>query len=57
MHVGTHMDAPLHMIGGGKKMDEINPERFIGKGVLIDVRGKDKIDATVLENTYTRKSN
>lgn len=52
MHVGTHMDAPLHMIGGGKKMDEINPERFIGKGVLIDVRGKDKIDATVLENTY-----
>ncbi len=50
MHVGTHMDAPLHMIAGGKKIDEINPDKFIGKGVLIDVRGKDKINAEVLEN-------
>ncbi|HVT01491.1 MAG TPA: cyclase family protein [Patescibacteria group bacterium] len=49
MHVGTHMDAPLHMIEDGKKMDEINPEKFFGNGVLIDVRGKMSIDATVLE--------
>jgi len=34
MHVGTHMDASLHMHADGKKMDEINPERFFGKGVL-----------------------
>jgi len=51
MHVGTHMDAPLHMIANGKTIDQILPDRFIGKGVVIDVRGKDKIDATVLENT------
>ena len=50
MHVGTHMDAPLHMIASGKTMDQIDPERFIGKGVLVDVRGRDKIDASVLEN-------
>jgi kynurenine formamidase len=49
MHVGTHMDAPFHMIENGKRMDEINPERFIGKGVVIDVRGKQVIDATILE--------
>lgn len=50
MHVGTHMDAPLHMISDGKKIDQISLDKFMGKGVLIDVRGKDKIDADVLEN-------
>lgn len=50
MHVGTHMDAPLHMIANGKKMNEIAPDKFIGKGVVIDVRGKQKIDASVLNN-------
>jgi kynurenine formamidase len=48
MHVGTHMDAPFHMIEEGKKLDEINPEKFFGRGVLIDVRGKEKIDQAVL---------
>ncbi len=52
MHVGTHMDAPLHMIENGKRIDEIDPERFIGKGVLIDAREKDKIDVTVIENAH-----
>lgn len=55
MHVGTHMDAPLHMIENGKRIDEIDPERFIGKGVLIDVRGKDKIDVTVIENAHIKE--
>lgn len=52
MHVGTHMDAPFHMIADGKRINEINPERLIGNGVLIDVRGKNKVDKTVLENTH-----
>lgn len=50
MHVGTHMDAPLHMIADGKRIDEIVPGKFIGKGVVIDVRGKSKIDASFLSN-------
>ena len=49
MHVGTHIDAPLHMIAHGKRMDEIPPETFIGKGVLIDARGARLIDANLLE--------
>lgn len=49
MHIGTHMDAPLHMIQNGKKMDEIDPYVFFGKGVLIDARSKSKIDASILE--------
>jgi len=48
MHVGTHMDAPLHMIEGGRFMDEIPLEKFSGPGILLDVRGKSVIDATVL---------
>lgn len=55
MHVGTHMDAPLHMIENGKRIDEINPERFFGKGVLIDVRGKMDIDNSVLEGIGIEK--
>lgn len=49
MHVGTHMDAPLHMIADGKKIDAIAPDRFIGNGIVIDVRGKAKIDASVVD--------
>ena len=50
MHVGTHIDAPLHMIAGGKRISEIPPEHFIGPGVLIDVRGKNEITADSLKN-------
>ena len=49
MHVGTHMDAPLHMIAGGKKISEINPDKFFGLGRLIDARDKEEIDTDLLE--------
>ena len=49
MHVGTNIDAPLHMIPGGKYMDEMPVEHFAGTGVVIDVRGKNPIDETVLK--------
>jgi kynurenine formamidase len=55
MHVGTHMDAPLHMIDNGKTMDEIPPENFFGQGILIDVRGKKEIDSSVLGGVTIRK--
>jgi len=48
MHVGTHMDAPLHMIEGGAYMSDFPPEQFAGPGIFIDVRGKTVIDADVL---------
>lgn len=49
MHVGTHMDAPLHMIKDGKTMDQIKPEHFFGPGVLIDAKNIKAIDEDVLE--------
>ncbi|HLD25011.1 MAG TPA: cyclase family protein [Patescibacteria group bacterium] len=48
MHVGTHIDAPLHMIEGGARIDEIAADRFIGSGILIDARGKEMIDESFL---------
>lgn len=55
MHVGTHMDAPLHMIKNGKRIDEITPDRFIGPGILIDAREKQKIDTQLLEGKKVEK--
>jgi kynurenine formamidase len=34
-HVGTHIDAPAHMIEGGKNLSEYPIERFQGRGHLI----------------------
>lgn len=37
-HNSTHIDAPFHMIEGGKTLDQFTPEKFIGKGWVADVR-------------------
>ncbi len=55
MHVGTHMDAPLHMIPNGKKMAEIAPEKFIGNGMVFDVRGREKIDSSVCKGAVIKE--
>jgi len=34
-HIGTHIDAPSHMIADGKNLHEFPIERFTGRGVLI----------------------
>jgi arylformamidase len=36
-HVGTHIDAPLHMIAGGKTLDRMQIEQFVGRGRLIEI--------------------
>lgn len=57
MHVGTHIDAPFHMIEGGLRIDEMATSHFIGSGVLIDAREKDVIDVPLLNGkTLTRES-
>jgi arylformamidase len=40
-HVGTHMDAPMHMVAGGKSLDQIPVEQFIGRGRYIKVENKE----------------
>ena len=35
-HAGTHIDAPYHMIDGGKKLHEFPIDTFVGRGVYIE---------------------
>ncbi|MBC7094355.1 cyclase family protein [Thermococcus sp.] len=41
-HSGTHVDAPAHFIPGGRTIDEMPLEKFIGKGIVIDVSQLDR---------------
>lgn len=36
-HLGTHIDAPMHMLEDGKSLDKIPLEQFIGNGKLVEV--------------------
>ena len=38
-HVGTHIDAPSHMLPGGKSLAQFPLERFSGRGVYIKIEG------------------
>src|SRR3982750_1918928 len=40
-HVGTHIDAPMHMLEGGKSLDQVPLEQLIGNGKLVEVTGGD----------------
>lgn len=35
VHAGTHMDAPLHFIDGGKDMASLDINRFFGKALVV----------------------
>jgi len=35
-HVGTHMDAPAHIIAGTATLDKLPVEQFVGTAVVID---------------------
>ena len=53
-HTGTHVDAPFHFLEDGLKMEEVPLRQFIGKGVVFDVRGKEKGSAITLEDVRDR---
>lgn len=40
-HVGTHIDAPMHMLEDGKSLDQMPLEQFIGNGRVVEVTGSD----------------
>lgn len=52
-HTGTHLDAPYHFIEKGAKMDEIDPVKLQGTGVIVDLltkKPKEEITADDLRN-------
>lgn len=47
-HIGTHVDAPAHQIGGGDTLDEIGLERLVTDAVTIDVSHREPHGAVTL---------
>ncbi len=37
-HVGTHMDAPAHVLPSGLFLDQLDIQRFGGRAILVDCR-------------------
>lgn len=48
-HVGTHVDAPLHFIEGGRSIDEFPLETFAGEGVVLDVSKDEPAEVTLAD--------
>lgn len=46
-HIGTHIDAPIHFIEGGRTIDEFALDRFTGPGAVIDVSQDTPSEITV----------
>lgn len=56
MHTGTHIDAPLHMIEGGKTIESIGLEKLIRKCKVLDLTGiEDRITEEVLKEKEIQK--
>jgi kynurenine formamidase len=52
MHVGTHVDGPMHLTSDNQFISEIPLDRFTGEGVIFDVQ---RIDRIGLKNIDTAK--
>src|SRR5262245_31884647 len=47
-HTGTHIDAPFHMIGEGKRLEELSLETLAGPATVIEIQGSSSIGQTEL---------
>lgn len=54
-HTGTHMDAPRHFLNTRVGIDKIPLDNIIGKARVIEIRGRDIIDADDLRPHRIRK--
>ncbi|WP_339322027.1 cyclase family protein [Paenibacillus sp. FSL W8-0194] len=43
MHAGTHIDGPMHLTDRRVYLSEYSPDKFIGEGCLLNVRGEREI--------------
>lgn len=49
-HVGTHLDAPLHFIDGGKTTDTMDLTRCVGPAHLLDFTHKGALDEITVDD-------
>lgn len=47
-HIGTHVDAPNHFAANQSDVASLPPERWIGRGVVLDISGRAESDADAL---------
>jgi len=47
-HLGTHIDAPDHMLEKGMLLSEYPADRFVCQAICIDARGKDLLNVNLL---------
>ena len=48
-HTGTHMDAPFHMIDGGKTLEQFPLEAVVGRARVVEITGVRSIGRAQLE--------
>ena len=53
-HLGTHLDAPSHVVKGGMALERIPLETLIGKAVILDFTDKGKNGRITREDLHAR---
>ena len=54
LHCGTHADAPLHFIPGGKPINAVETDRFIGECEVFETP-PGRITGDVVDRTFPRR--
>lgn len=49
VHVGTHVDAPIHFIEGASSIEALSLKVLTGRAYVVDMRRADLLDAATLE--------
>ena len=44
LHTGTHIDMPIHLIENDRLTSDFSIDNFIGKGIVLDVKGENPIN-------------
>jgi arylformamidase len=50
MHTGTHVDVPLHFVVGGRSVDQLTVEAFVGDGIVINLSHKKPREEITVED-------
>ena len=63
-HTGTHLDAPAHIISGGKTLDDFPLSSFTGSTVKVDLNSiskldnvDEKVDGIIFDSNWYRRYN
>ncbi len=49
VHIGTHVDAPLHFVKGGSTVERLSLDVLVGPALVVDLPGVEAVTADVLD--------